>query len=502
MKLLSYQDEAVRFVMNRYRETGCGALLDMDTGTGKTAVAIALAERFLEMGENVLVITIPGLDRGFYHECKKMGASFVPRMPRGKIPERWKQLDACKRGSKQVWVATYEMLKKKYNSKEATRGSQLVAENFGLIIYDESHNIKNMDSKAATCALLMSSANKCTVCMSGTPMLNDYTDYWSQIAVIDGTVFGKNGKLHLATFFTPPSGRGPKTRRELKPGMTDEFMRRVNSLTFRVDIKTALPELPPITRERIPVEMLPQEYVEYRAAEKAFINWFDTDANTRGHILKQMTKMRRLVNCSWTAEMNREGLDAHALERGAGKRRMLEHLLEGICRHKENKVIVWVPYRENASKIAKSLHQYYKTRVITGATSKGERDNVIKCFKEGETQVLVATPSSIGTGYNLQEANYMIFFGRDFSLANTMQAEARAYRKGSEMHKHIHRIDLYYPNSIDEVMMACTDKKKTLVDLMREYTERVKIRESKKASLLQPADKNQVRKPRLFGFLR
>lgn len=77
-------------------------------------------------------------------------------------------------------------------------------------------------------------------------------------------------------------------------------------------------------------------------------------------------------------------------------------------------------------------------------------------------RVMIASQAAGGTGVNLTEASYMVYYSRGYSLEHDMQSEARAYRGGSEKHKSITRIDLIADGTLDNAVLKALQGKKDL----------------------------------------
>ena len=59
-----------------------------------------------------------------------------------------------------------------------------------------------------------------------------------------------------------------------------------------------------------------------------------------------------------------------------------------------------------------------------------DRKEIIEKFKAGNIDFLIANQRTIGTGFNLQNANVMYFFSNSFSLEDRLQTEDRIHRSG------------------------------------------------------------------------
>ena len=90
---------------------------------------------------------------------------------------------------------------------------------------------------------------------------------------------------------------------------------------------------------------------------------------------------------------------------------------------------------------------------VHGEVSQSQKDASVHLLNnDPETRVLIGHPRSGGIGVGLASASYSIFFSKGFSLAESLQAESRNHRSGSEIHKSITRIDLVTENTIDEII--------------------------------------------------
>ena len=120
-----------------------------------------------------------------------------------------------------------------------------------------------------------------------------------------------------------------------------------------------------------------------------------------------------------------------------------------------HKVIVWAVWKENYARIQNICDGLnIKSTQLHGERTPKEKDEAVEQFtKDPETRVLIGHPGAGGIGVNLVEASYAIFYSRNFSLEQSLQAEARNYRGGSEIHTKITRVDLVCEETIEPTIM-------------------------------------------------
>lgn len=67
---------------------------------------------------------------------------------------------------------------------------KLLQRNFGVIIIDESHTIKNFKAKCTKSATALAKKSKRVILLSGTPALSRPSELFSQLNLIDASFFG------------------------------------------------------------------------------------------------------------------------------------------------------------------------------------------------------------------------------------------------------------------------------------------------------------------------
>ena len=122
-----------------------------------------------------------------------------------------------------------------------------------------------------------------------------------------------------------------------------------------------------------------------------------------------------------------------------------------------SKVIVWTNFVDNVEWIC----DYFNNKGIVGISGNvkpNERDYLISEFRNNDDiNILVATPGVAREGLTLVEANYSIFFDRNFSLENYLQAQDRIYRISQTKDCFIYK--LIHKDSIDEWVDSLLDAK-------------------------------------------
>ncbi len=98
----------------------------------------------------------------------------------------------------------------------------------------------------------------------------------------------------------------------------------------------------------------------------------------------------------------------------------LAELLESID---GQKTIIWTNFRATYQAIAKVCEaQGLSYAFLTGEQSANQKQQSIEDFCRGATQVLIANPAAGGTGVNLQESAFSIYYTKGYSLEQYLQS--------------------------------------------------------------------------------
>ena len=137
----------------------------------------------------------------------------------------------------------------------------------------------------------------------------------------------------------------------------------------------------------------------------------------------------------------------------------LEETLKIVKKAQEenSKLIIWTNFIKNVDYISNNIGS--NAVGIHGEKDLSIRNELIRKFqKDPSINVLVATPGVAKEGLTLTEANYAVFFDRDFSLDSFLQAQDRIHRMTQEKTCYIYK--LLSANSIDYWIDALIEAKK------------------------------------------
>lgn len=279
-------------------------------------------------------------------------------------------------------------------------------EKFDNVIADEAHYLKNPDAKRTQnfYDLITVHAPKRTVLMTGTPIKNRVSEFWSLLYLTKATDMEyypfcyhfcnvekyRFGGRNITKFV------GHKNVEELKRLLAPVYLRRRASEVL---------DLPPIVRKDI---MLGEDHVDNELLQA----W--NDGKAFATVKANNAKIKTKHTSAYAADLIAQG---------------------------EGPLVIFSDHVEPTESIAGELNRKgFKSRVITGKTPMPVRDALVRSFQAKKIDALVATTGSLSVGVTLTAATNMIFNDLPWVPADLLQAEKRIHRIGQQGHCVIHRI--------------------------------------------------------------
>ena len=338
-----------------------------------------------------------------------------------------------------------------------------------LIVCDESHMLKNIKSKRSKRVATLTEDAEHRYILTGTPILNTGMDIFQQFLILDaGETFGKNFYVFRSNYFEDENS-GFAGKPNYFPKFSEraetygELNKKIYTKALRVKKEECL-DLPPLVREirEVPLSLEQAKlYKDMRDDYVAYIEELEKSTQPRAVVAQlAITKALRLQQIVSGYAKTEDG-SVYTIKKNPRLDQLEELLAELAPQHK---VIVWSVFKENYRQIANvctRLKLLY-TELHGGVPSTQRDSNINRFCKDPSCRVIIANQAAGGTGVNLIQASYSIYFSRNFSLGHDLQSEARNHRGGSEMHARITRVDLVAPGTIDELLMEALIKKQNI----------------------------------------
>lgn len=437
---LGFQREAVRAI----RDLKFGAVFH-EQGLGKTKMAIDILTYWLrsKLVDTVMLVVKKNLLRNWEDEL----ALHTELRPSRITNEHSKNYYVFNSPARLV-LTHYEAVK----SEEYRFGLFLKTRDVAVIL-DESTKIKNPNAELTRTFLRLAPLFKRRIIMTGTPVANRPYDIWSQVFFLDqGISLGSDfAEFKRATDLKSSLSTSSDARSDFEDAI-QSISAAISPFSVRETKSDGVIVLPDKIVHAISCEWEARQLDLYRQVreEMRMIVFADglpvfDDAEV---VLKRLL---RLVQISSNPQLVDDSYDVDP-----GKTTDLINLLTTIRRRSE-KAIVWTSFIGTSDWLRARLADFSPVRV-NGRMDMDSRHRAIERFRNDDSVgVLIATIGAAKEGLTLTVANHAIFYDRNFSLDDYLQAQDRIHRISQERPCHIY--NLITRDSIDEWIDALLEAK-------------------------------------------
>ncbi len=321
-----------------------------------------------------------------------------------------------------------------------------------MIIIDESHRIKNIDSNMGNRAFILGTKTDFKIIGTGTSAPNNPLDLIGQFRFLTPQYYNMS-KNHLKKAYLRVGDKG------IIFGVKDplEILNQSNPYTYSIQKKDCLD---------LPDKVFYKKYANNNKL-KDFIDEINKVNNTqfldeKGSLMGYLQNLRKLATG--------RDLDGNIVIENP-KIQILKELLEDIPDNQ--KVIIWHNLYIELEDILKAIKDNFV--LLNGEQNNKEKAEAIYNFKHGDKKYLIATQSTGGVGLNFTEATINIYFSNSFNLIDRLQSESRSHRIGQQEQLIIY--DIINLGSIDTKILKSLERKEDflqqLQDLYKQKKEEV-----------------------------
>ncbi|MGZ9436768.1 DEAD/DEAH box helicase [Staphylococcus epidermidis] len=304
-----------------------------------------------------------------------------------------------------------------------------------MIVYDEVHRIKGINSSRARYALTLGPKSYYRYVLTGTPIPNSYQDIFNFLNILYkdeyDTYFGWNvadlqnpNTDEINDKLQPFFWRTNKSDLEVPEADKDSIL-CVNPSNIQKELAAAIYENEPgilaiyirLLQASTNPELL-QKNINY--SELGLLNDelnFDLDKALNKEEEKQVKQ--QIYN-----SFDLKNVTSPKFEKGI---ELIENLVS-----QGKKVLVWGLFVGTMNKINKRLLESdINSILIYGETPKEDRVDMINNFRNGNAQVLISNPNTLGESISLhQTVHDAIYFEYNFNLTFMLQSRDRIHRLG------------------------------------------------------------------------
>ncbi|CAO3611092.1 unnamed protein product [Mucor hiemalis] len=457
--LRPHQVEGVQFLYRcttgQVHPEANGCIMADEMGLGKTLQCITLLWTLLkqsgELGKpmiNKAIITCPSsLVNNWANELVKwLGEGKCRPLVISESKTKKDKISTVKRwGAAQgkiinpVLIISYESLRE--------LSKVLKASPIGLLLCDEGHRLKNSSSQLFKALSSLTVTRR--VILSGTPIQNDLSEYYSLLDFANPGLLGTPNEFRRHYELPILRGRDADAsdkERELSDEKVAEFWKIVSKFTIR--------RTNDILTKYLPVKYEHVVFCKLAPLQEALYNVFLTSPEIKTLLrgqgsqpLKAITLLKKLCNHPNLLNLPKdlEGCDS-ILPSGyansskvdasySGKFMVLARMLARIKKETKDKIVLISNYTQTLDVFEAfcQQHQYGVIR-LDGSMNTSKRQTLVDRFNDpqGEEFVFLLSSKAGGCGLNLIGANRLVLFDPDWNPAADQQALARVWRDGQK----------------------------------------------------------------------
>ncbi|MCK4763360.1 MAG: SWIM zinc finger family protein [Candidatus Aminicenantes bacterium] len=445
-ELREYQQRGFNWLYNN-TGNGLGSLIADDMGLGKTIQVLTLLlklqeEKHLTADKRALIVVPATLMSNWRKEFEKFAPGIKTFIYHG-LDRSLKIRDV------EVIITTYGMVR--------SERAKFAKEEWLAVIIDEAQNIKNPTANQTAAVKSLRAGIK--IAMTGTPVENRLSEYWSIMDFVfedylgSLTAFKENYAIPIERF------RDSESLRNFKKLTAPFVLRRVKTDRSIID---DLPEKIETDRYcNLTKEQASLYEKVVRDIEAVLDNGDDrSEFEKSGIIFKLMTYLKQV--CNHPAQfLKKPAADVEL----SGKSKMLMDLLEKIYLNDE-KVLIFTQYKEMGELLKEMVTRELDEEVLFlhGGVAVKKRGEMVDLFQEDRVyRTFILSLKAGGTGLNLTAANNVIHYDLWWNPAVENQATDRAFRIGQEKNVIVNRFISKgtFEEKIDEIIKS----KKELSDL-------------------------------------
>lgn len=341
-----------------------------------------------------------------------------------------------------------------------------------MLVFDEVHRVKNPEGTRAGKALELSKKPKFKYVLTGTPIPNTYQDIYNFLHILYGNEYNSYFGWDLGYLYDPKIRQIKDINFKLYP-----FFWRTNKKDLNVPVaeedyieivgaspeQLALAELIYSNEESSLAKLIRLIQASTNPAlVNRKINYnelmsYDDDGDihtiTEKEFNSLLYKNGKKNSENLYSDLDLENMRSPKFDKGI-------ELVEKLVKEGK-KVLVWGIFVDTLYKITNTIKEKgIKVNLVYGGTNKLERTMLIDEFRDGDVQVLVSNPQTLGESISLhQTVHDAVYFEYNFNLTFMLQSRDRIHRLGLKENQYTRYyylqtaseyLDSYRPGYIDE----------------------------------------------------
>lgn len=381
--LHNFQEEGLAWMLHHRR-----TLLADEMGLGKTVQFLA----FLASSQNypAIVVMQPHLIKQWCRSAERFLPGITYHVIKGLKPY---VLPEC-----HIHLIHYGLLR--------DRGwKQVLPGRYRTVCFDEIQELRHHATQKYSAASLLAEGADGVVGLSGTPIHNAGGEIWNVLNILEMHCLGDWDS------FTREWCAGYRSLSVMEPDLLGNRLRE-EGLMIRRTKAEVLPELPP---------------------KRRVVEEIDADEGIFGQLIapaiEMACKLDSIEDILAKGRVTREIVNSVRQAAGISKAPYVATFTKALLEAGES-CLLFAHHHKVVDLLLEILGDW-KPGCVTGRQSKDEKDDSVRRFQEGETQLCILSLRTC-SGLDLYAAKCVVFAELDWSPAVHAQAEDRAHRMGTQ----------------------------------------------------------------------
>lgn len=501
--LRPHQREGVKFmydcVTGQQIPDAYGCIMADEMGLGKTLQCITLLWTLLRQGPDckptickAIIVCPSSLVKNWYNEIHKWLGQRLNALPmdggtKTEIESKLKNFmnTFSVRVATPILIISYETFR--------LYTKILHTSDVGLVLCDEGHRLKNCENQ--TYQALMGLKAKRRILISGTPIQNDLTEYFSLVHFVNEGILGtaqEFRKKYENHILKGQDALATSKEREKALECLGGLTTLVNKCMIRRTSQLLTKYLPVKFEQVICVKLselqrlLYKNFINSEAVRKSMSG--KSDGKSSLTALSNITTLKKLCNHpdliyekivgksegfeNALSFLPRNYNDKDVLPELSGKLLILDCILANLKMNTDDKIVLVSNYTQTLDLFEKLCRKRgYQYVRLDGTMSIKKRSKVVEEFNKSDSKewIFMLSSKAGGCGLNLIGANRLVMFDPDWNPANDDQAMARVWRDGQKKPCYIYR--LLATGTIEEKIFQRQAHKKALSDTVVDQNE-------------------------------
>lgn len=295
------------------------------------------------------------------------------------------------------------------------------------VVLDESIYIKNYRSLQTKACMFFSRNAKRRHCLNGTPIDNNYLDYFSQFTFMHPSILGFDKFISFRNRYAVMGGHMVNNRPVQVVGWQniDELKRKIAPFYRRVTKKEAL-DLPEKVYQTLEITMDKETEKAYNSMLHNLVVYIDKQIYQANIILTKLLRLSQISSGFISQKDDVTGQDTVTRLHAHKIKPMLD-----IVEENSGSTVLFCHFKPEIQVICEALE---KAKVpygqIHGGVKNDKREEYIRKFQNNELKVMVCQLQTGGLGIELSAASVVIYMSNPFRWSIRSQSEDRVHRIG------------------------------------------------------------------------